>query len=168
MNLPWDVPEVQRPIGEGWNMCKIGPPILEEVKLGGSFWLAVAAYVFPSFALGYSWHLTTFARRYHELGLYREDVIIPMGLGSMIIQGLFFAWVYPKLLSTADDQWLASGLKFAALFGTVAWSFLVLPVAAKNRMTSVRNYMVLETAFTVLQFLIAGILIAAAYRGATM
>ena len=133
--------------------------------MSAQFWFAVAAYVFPSFALGYSWHLTTFAPRYHELGLYREDVIIPLGLGSMIIQGLFFAWVFPHLFSTADDQWLASGIKFAAIFGTVAWSFLVLPVAAKNKMTSVKNYMVLETAFTALQFIIAGLLIAAAYRG---
>ena len=130
-----------------------------------AFWLAVAAYVFPSFALGYSWHLTTFARRYHELGLYREDVIIPMGLGSMFIQGLFFAWVYPHLFSTADDQWLRSAVGFATIFGVLAWSFLVLPVAAKNKMTSVSTYMILETAFTAMQFIVAGILIALAYRG---
>jgi hypothetical protein len=130
-----------------------------------SFWLAVAAYVFPSFALGYSWHLTTFAAKYHELGLYREDVIIPLGLSSMIIQGIFFAWVYPLLFSTAGDHWLLSALQFAAIFGVVAWSFLVLPVAAKNKMTSVSTYVALETAFTAIQFSVAGVLIAAAYRG---
>ena len=129
------------------------------------FWIAVAAYVFPSFALGYSWHLTTFARHYHELGLYREDVIFPIGLGSMIIQGLFFAWVYPHLFSVADDQWLFSAAKFAAIFGVLAWSFLVLPVAAKNKMTSVPTYMALETAFTAIQFIVTGFLIALVYRG---
>ena len=131
-----------------------------------SFWLAVAAYVFPSFALGYSWHLTTFAAKYHELGLYRQDVIIPLGLSSMIIQGIFFAWVYPLLFSTAGDKWLLSALQFAAIFGVVAWSFLVLPVAAKNKMTSVGKYMALETAFTALQFIVTGLLIALVYHGA--
>ena len=129
------------------------------------FWLAVAAYVFPSFALGYSWHLTTFATKYHELGLYRQDVIIPLGLSSTIIQGIFFAWVYPLLFSTAGSDWPLSALKFAAIFGVVAWSFLVLPVAAKNKMTSVPKYLALETAFTAIQFIIAGILIALVYRG---
>ncbi len=131
-----------------------------------SYWLAVAAYVFPSFALGYSWHLTTFAAKYHELGLYRQDVIIPLGLSSMIIQGMFFAWVYPLLFSTAGDHWLLSAAQFATIFGVVAWSFLVLPVAAKNKMTSVPKYMALETAFTAIQFIVTGLLIALVYRGA--
>ena len=131
-----------------------------------SFWLAVAAYVFPSFALGYSWHLTTFAAKYHELGLYRQDVIIPLGLSSMILQGIFFAWVYPLLFSTAGDHWLLSAAQFAAIFGVVDWSFLVLPVAAKNKMTSVTKYMALETAFTAIQFIVTGLLIALVYRGA--
>lgn len=133
--------------------------------MNASFWLAVAAYVFPSFALGYSWHLTTFAAKYHELGLYREDVIIPLGLSSMIIQGIFFAWVYPQLFSTASDKWPTSAMQFALVFGVVAWSFLVLPVAAKNKMTSVRKYVALETGFTALQFAITGFLIALVYRG---
>ncbi len=130
------------------------------------FWLAVAAYVLPTFPLGYFWHLKTFKPKYDALGIYRDDVIIPLGLSSMIIQGLFFAWVYPKFFSTAPDQWLSSALQFAAIFGVLAWSFLVLPVAAKNKMNSVTNFIKLETAFTAIQFIIAGVLIAYVYRGA--
>ena len=130
------------------------------------FWLAVAAYVLPTFPLGYFWHLKTFKAKYDALRIYRDDVIIPLGLSSMIIQGLFFAWVYPKLFSTASDQWLSSALQFAAIFGVLAWSFLVLPVAAKNKMNSVTDFIKLETAFTAIQFLIAGLLIAFVYRGA--
>lgn len=130
------------------------------------FWLAVAAYVLPTFPLGYFWHLKTFKPKYDALGIYRDDVIIPLGLSSMIIQGLFFAWVYPKLFSTAPEQWLSSALQFAAIFGVLAWSFLVLPVAAKNKINSVTNFIKLETAFTAIQFIIAGVLIAYVYRGA--
>jgi hypothetical protein len=143
--------------------AKLGP--YEENKMSTSFWLAVAAYVLPTFPLGYFWHLKTFKPNYDALSIYRDDVIIPLGLSSMIIQGLFFAWVYPKLFSTAPDQWLTSAAQFAGIFGILAWSFLVLPVAAKNKMTSVQKFMALETAFTAIQFIVAGLLIALAYRG---
>jgi hypothetical protein len=131
-----------------------------------TYWLAVAAYVLPTFPLGYFWHLKTFAPTYDRLEMYRKDIIIPMGLASMILQGLFFAWAYPRLFDTAPDKWLASALQFWAIFGILAWSFLVLPVAAKNRMTSVKTFIALETAFTAIQFAIAGVLLALIYRSA--
>jgi hypothetical protein len=128
------------------------------------FWLAVAAYVLPTFPLGYFWHLSTFKASYDALQIYRPDVIIPMGLASMILQGLFFAWVYPRLFSTARNDWLSSAMKFFGAFGLLAWSFLVLPVAAKVHMTSVGQFVALETCFTVIQFAITGVLIALAWR----
>ena len=128
------------------------------------YWLAVAAYVLPTFPLGYFWHLSTFKANYDALQIYRPDVIIPLGLSSMIIQGLIFAWVYPRLFSTARQDWLASAAKFFMVFGLLAWSFLVLPTAAKVHMTSVADFMTLETAFTVLQYLVVAPLIALAWR----
>ena len=41
------------------------------------FWWAVAAYLVPTFPLGYAWHLVTFGERYERLGMYRDEVIIP-------------------------------------------------------------------------------------------
>lgn len=130
------------------------------------FWLAVAAYVLPTFPLGYFWYLSTFKTSYDALEMYRPDVIIPMGLASMIIQGLLFAWLYPKLFSTSRADWLASAAKFFAVFGLLAFSFLVLPVAAKFNMTSVPQFIALETAFTILQYVVTAPLIALAWRDA--
>ena len=130
------------------------------------FWLAAAAYILPTFPLGYFWHLSIFKAQYDALGLYRADVIIPLGLTSMIIQGVLFAYIYPRLFSTARADWFASAVKFFAIFGTLAWSFLVLPTAAKYNMTSVSGFIALETAFTVLQYLVTAPLIALAWRGA--
>jgi hypothetical protein len=135
-----------------------------EEKMSSRFWLAVAAYILPTFPLGYFWHLSTFKAQYDALGLYREDVIIPMGLASMVIQGLTFAYVYPKLFSTSRADWLRGAFQFFAVFGTLAWSFLVLPVAAKYNMASVSNFMLLETSFTILQFAVTAPLIALAWR----
>lgn len=129
------------------------------------FWLAALAYLLPTFALGYVWHLVTFHEAYERLALYRAQVIIPFGLTSMLIQALFIAWAYPRLFSTRREDWLASAARFALLFGTLAWSFTTLPVAAKYNMTSVADFLKLETAFTVVQFVVIAPLVALACRG---
>jgi len=129
-----------------------------------SFWFAFVAYLVPTFPLGYFWHLTTFKAQYDRLEMYRDQVIIPFGLATMIIQAALFAWLYPQLFSTARAAWLSSALKFGAIFGVLAWSFAVLPVAAKYRMTSVVDFLKLETAFTLLQFAVVAPLIALAWR----
>jgi hypothetical protein len=132
--------------------------------MGRSFWLAVLAYLLPTFPLGYFWHLVAFADHYHRLAMYRDDVIIPFGLASMAIQALLFAWSYPRLFGANGARWLRGALGFGLFFGALAWSFAVLPVAAKYRMSSVPEFLALETAFTIVQFLIVSPLIALAYR----
>jgi len=82
----------------------------------------------------------------------------------MVIQGVVFAWIYPRLFSTKREDWLHSALKFFGMFSVLAWSFTTLPVAAKYHMTSVPNFMMLETAFALLQFAVASPLVALAYR----
>jgi hypothetical protein len=89
-----------------------------------------------------------------------------LGLATMVIQGLIFAWVYPRLFDTSADKWLAGALQFGLIFGVLAWSLVVLPVAAKCNMTSVPKFLALETAFTALQFAVVSPLIALAWRGA--
>jgi hypothetical protein len=129
-----------------------------------SFWLAVLAYLLPTFPLGYVWHLVTFADRYHQLAMYRDDAIIPLGLTSMAIQALLFAWAYPRLFGDRATTWWRGAAGFGLFFGALAWSFAVLPVAAKYRMSSVPDFLMLETAFTLVQFAIVSPLIALAYR----
>lgn len=130
------------------------------------FWLAVLAYLLPTFPLGYFWHLVIFADRYHQLAMYRDDVIIPLGFASMLIQALLFAWAYPRLFGDRADSWRNGALRFGLFFSALAWSFAVLPVAAKYRMSSVPDFLVLETLFTVLQFAVVSPLVALAYRSA--
>ena len=58
------------------------------------FVLGVLAYVVPTFALGFVWHLVLFERYYQALAIYRPDIIIPFGFLSMLIQAIVFAWIY--------------------------------------------------------------------------
>jgi hypothetical protein len=130
------------------------------------FWLSVLAYVLPTFPLGYAWHLVTFKEAYERLDLYRAEVIIPFGLTSMLVQAVIFAWMYPRLFSTRREDWIASALRFTAVFAPLAWSFTTLPVAAKYHMSSVTSFLLLETGFTILQFVVTAPLIALVQRGA--
>lgn len=86
-----------------------------------SFWLAALAYLVPTFPLGYFWHLVTFAYHYHRLEMVRSEVIIPLGLASMVVQALVFAWAYPRLFPPARTPWWRGALAFGGIFGTLAW-----------------------------------------------
>lgn len=127
------------------------------------FWLGVAAYVLPTFPLGYVWHLVLFAPQYQALQIYRPDVIIPFGLFSMLVQGMLLSWLFPKIADAAAS-WLRQGLIFGAGVGLFAWTLSTIAVAAKNVMTSVPLFLALETGFTIVQYAIVGPLIALAYR----
>ena len=128
------------------------------------FLLGFAAYLLPTFPLGYAWHLVIFAEAYHRLDMYRAEVIIPLGLASMLIQAVFFSWAYPRLFSTDRARWLHSALAATVVFALLSWSFTTLPVAAKYRMSSVTDFLWLETGFTLLQFAIVTPLLALAHR----
>ncbi|MBX3531550.1 MAG: hypothetical protein KF849_13145 [Rhizobiaceae bacterium] len=127
------------------------------------FWLAFAAYLLPTFPLGYFWHLRAFKTRYDALEMLRDDVFIPMGLGSMVLQGLLFAWAYPLLFAPTEWFWSTGALGFFVFAGLLSWSFQVLPVAAKYRMASVPAFVALESAFVALHFAVVSPLIALAY-----
>lgn len=131
------------------------------------YWLAVAAYLLPTFPLGYLWHLKIFRQAYEDLQVYRQTMVIPLGLLSMAVQALLYAWVYPHLFSTAAETWAHSAFHFGGLFGLLGWTLATLPAAAKYRMTSVSRFLWLETAFTVTQWAIVAPLVALAYRGAS-
>jgi hypothetical protein len=65
----------------------------------------------------------------------------------MILQRIIFAWACPRLFSTTHTASATGAVKF---FGLLAFSFLVLPEAAWFNMTSVAQFMKMETAFTIL------------------
>jgi riboflavin transporter FmnP len=123
--------------------------------------LAVMAYMLPTFPLGYFWHLTVFADYYKSLQVYREDVIIPFGIASMLIQGVIWSLLYERLF--AGESIVRGASKFALLACPLAWSFLVLAVGAKHTMASVAGFVAIETAFTLVQYAVVSPLIAAVY-----
>ena len=51
------------------------------IRLG----LAALAYLVPSFALGFVWHLILFKEHYAALAIYRADIIVPFGLILLVL-----------------------------------------------------------------------------------
>ncbi len=123
--------------------------------------LAVLAYVIPTFPLGYFWHLTIFADYYKSLDVHRDDIVIPFGILSMLIQGIVWSIVYERMF--AGESIAKGAVKFAALACPLAWSFMVLAVAAKHRMSSAGGFLLIETTFMLVHYAIVSPLIAATY-----
>lgn len=114
-------------------------------------------YVVITFAIAFVWHLKLFEARYRSLEIYRDNVLPLFGLSSMAIQGVCFALVYQTLFAPMTAGFLAKASAYF-LFGAVfSWSFTTLAVAAKSRMTSIRDYMAIETAFTILQWFVVAL-----------
>lgn len=124
--------------------------------------LSVIAYMLPTFPLGYFWHLSIFADYYKSLHVYRDEVLIPFGILSMLVQGVIYSVLYRRLF--AGEPVLRGALKFAALACPLAWSFLVIAVSAKHHMTSVSGYVGIESAFILLHYAVVSPLIALVYR----
>jgi hypothetical protein len=114
--------------------------------------LGVLAYLVPTFALGFVWHLILFAPLYDALAIYRQDIIIPFGFVSILTQGVIFAWIYRTAIAPRAGSFAGRMLAYAALGAVLSWTFTTLAVAAKNQMASVPTYVALETAFTAVQW----------------
>ncbi len=117
--------------------------------------LASLAYILPTFPLGYFWHLKFFQAYYKSLGVYREEMIIPLGFLSMIIQGFIYSQIYSKMF--AGLPVIEGALKFAAIALPLALSFMVFATAAKHPMNSPAGYILIESCFSRKAFSLAKI-----------
>jgi hypothetical protein len=115
--------------------------------------IGALSYLIPTFALGFVWHLIAFKGYYEALQIYRKDVIIPFGFLSMSIQAVLFAWVYARVFAAWGDV-KARAFGYAAFGAVLSWSFTTIAVAAKNVMSSVPDYLLIESGFTLLQWII--------------
>ncbi len=123
--------------------------------------LAFLSFVIPTLIIGFAWKFWLFAEGYAALGMYREDIFFPFALGSLLVQGIFWSYLYAKLF--AGESWARGALKLFALSFPLGISFNVFVIGAKHVMSSISNFALLETGFTVVMYTVVSILIAAAY-----
>jgi len=125
--------------------------------------IGALCYLVPTFALGFVWHLVAFKGYYDTLAIYRKDVIIPFGFLSMSIQALLFAWIYVRVFAACSDA-MSRAFGYAAFGAVLSWSFTTIAVAAKNVMSSVPDYLLIESGYTLVQWLMVGPLTVALLR----
>jgi len=82
----------------------------------------------------------------------------------MLIQAAIFAWVYEKAFAAANGSLLSRAWRYGVSAAALSWSFTTLAVAAKNVMASVADYLLIETAFTIVQWALVAPLTVVASR----
>src|SRR5262249_29331291 len=102
---------------ERWQHNDDGGTVMKRYAFG------VLAYLVPTFALGFVWHLVLFESYYDALAIYRRDIIIPFGFLSMVIQAAIFAWVYDKAFAVTAGSALSRALRYGFTGAVLSWSF---------------------------------------------
>lgn len=132
-------------------------------QITNKFILTALAYIIPTMLLGYLWHYTFFKDLYDSLDIYnRAAPIIPLGFFSMIVQGCIIAYLYPFFAK--DKYSITTAIKFSLLMGLFLFSVSTLANGAKFHVTSMQNWLLIQVAFHLLQFLVAGVFIGLAQR----
>lgn len=121
------------------------------------------AYVIITFALGFIWHLVVFKDLYRRLAIYSrlDDPIVPLGFLAMLIQGAVLAALYPLISHGANA--VVEGLLFGWLMGLFLASSAVIAEAAKQRVTALRTWLVVESLYYLIQFSLTGLAIGLIY-----
>jgi hypothetical protein len=63
-------------------------------------------------------------------------------------------WIYARAFAASSASSANRAISYGLLGAALSWSFTTLTVAAKNIMVSVPDYLLIETAFTLVQWAI--------------
>jgi hypothetical protein len=127
-----------------------------------TFWLAVLAYVFCTFLIAAPWHLVLFKPIYDELAIFtRKEPLIPLGLASMLMQGLVLSYLYPFFAQGRHS--VKTGATFGLFMGVLLASSAVFAEAGKQHVTSLATWLILESVYYVFQFSLIGAVIGVIY-----
>ena len=127
------------------------------------FLSATIGYIVVTFIVAVLWHIVLFKGTYDQLGyISRKEPGFLLGFLSMTFQGGVLAWLFP--IFSKGEATLGKGVRFALVMGIFFWSCHVLAAAAKHDISPLPVFLAIETAFLLLQFTLAGLILGVAYR----
>ncbi|MCF6257015.1 MAG: DUF1761 domain-containing protein [Gammaproteobacteria bacterium] len=92
---------------------------------------------------------------YGEMGAYtRTEPSIPLGMLSMLVQGVVIAYLYPYYYKSGNP--ILQGIKFSLILGTVVYSVMGFAMAAKIDINPISSYLVYSAVFQLVQFILTG------------
>lgn len=128
--------------------------------------LAALGYTVITFILGITWHLVLFREVYETFGVYtRKQPVIPMGLASMVIQGFLLASLYARQSRSIPSRPFSDAIRFNLLMGLFFVSGTVLALAAKAEVAHLAAWFGYNLAFSLIQFLLSGLVFGFVFRG---
>jgi len=124
--------------------------------------MATVSYVVLTMAVAYPWHMIWFHDLYVNLGAYtRAEPIIPLGMLSMLVQGIVIAYLYPFFYRGGDP--IVQGVIFSLIVGLVVYSVMGFAMAAKVDINPISTYLVYNAIFQFIQYLVTGIVLGIIY-----
>lgn len=124
--------------------------------------LTVVAYMVATFGVQGASHFAINASHYAGISIMRADPIIPMGLASMVIQGLIAAWLFPTF--NRGQRPIRNGIVFSCALGAFLASYIVLGEAGKYSIPSIGSWIAIEGSAALVQFVVFGILLGLIHR----
>jgi len=106
-------------------------------------------------AIAYPWHMIWFHDLYEGLGAYtRSEPSIPLGMFSMLLQGVAIAYLYPFYYRQGTP--IVEGIKFSIIIGTIVYSVMGFAMAAKIDINPISTYLLYNLVFQLIQFVLTG------------
>ncbi len=118
--------------------------------------LTVLAYVVTTFAVQGASHFAINSVHYAAIPIMRAEPVIPMGIASMLIQGLIFAALFPAFVRGAATVW--DGVKLSWTLGAFLASYVVLGEAGKYAIPSIPSWIAVEASVAFVQYTLFGVL----------
>jgi len=116
-------------------------------------------------ATAYPWHMLVFHEQYVAMRAFtRGQPIMPLGMTAVMLQAAIFAYFYPLYYHhKGGGPPLVRGVQFGLLLGTTVWSVMVFATAAKLAIEPISDFVLLGTAFQLIQFVAVGAAIGLVY-----
>lgn len=124
--------------------------------------LTTVAYVVTTFAVQGTSHFAIYADHFAAIPIMRAKPLIPLGITSMVIQGLIFAWIYP--VYAGGGSTLRNSIVFSWLIGGFLASYIVLGEAGKYAIPSVPSWIAVELSAAFAQYTMFGVLLGLIHR----
>jgi len=126
--------------------------------------LAAASYIVIVFPQALGWHLGLFKDKYVTFGYFAGEPNIPVGLVTIVTQGLALAMIYP-LFHTGSAGFVRA-FQFTGLMGLFFWTSHVLALVAKQNVPNAGGFIAMETGYLALQFGLFALALGLIYRDA--
>jgi hypothetical protein len=118
---------------------------------------SIAAFMIVSFAVQGLSHFVINVDHFAAVGFLRPDPIIPLGLATMVIQGLIMSLA---LASWRGNQTtIRHGLMLAWAFGAFLVSYIAIVEPSKYLVPSITSWVTVELVAGLIQFTLFGLLL---------